>query len=372
MKIIAFFFLLFCFLNTTSEIIRQKSPSVGKHCNFETAMFLLKRDVLNTLNDKVCQKVMLNNTVRPTIASRCYGYCAGLEWDDLADTCDRVVGIRAIKIFYDDRQINSIQVTYILASGSVEAGGPAEVSAARHGDSSGSGILIRLGDKERFIGVEGSSRDNFISHLTFTSENERGNKTVHGPYGQPGQERFAVNGYILGLKGFSNNSVNGISVYYLPPLVRSSNTFGGSCSNTFHDDKVDSIIPPVVGISMVKIQHGCVLDGIQFIYLLLDGSRHTGSFIGGTGGGQTLLHLLPDEAIYRLEFFSSADVVGIIAILTRFNVTKFGNGLGNSQCYTVGNPMQVSGNILGVYGYSRYDDPLQNRLVCKIGVYTVD
>ena len=184
MKIITFFFLLFCFLNTRSEIIRQKSPSVEKHCNFEIAMFLLKRDILNTLNNRYCP--LLNNTVRPTIASRCYGYCAGLKWDDLADTCDRVVGIRAKEIYYDDRQINSIQVSYLLAGGS-------EVSAARHGDSSGSRVLIRLGDKERIEGVEGSSRKNSISQLTFTSENERGTKTLHVPYGQTGQERFAVN-----------------------------------------------------------------------------------------------------------------------------------------------------------------------------------
>ena len=364
MKIIALFFFLFCF--TRSEIIRQKSPSVGKHCNFETAVSVLKRDVLNTLNtlnDNVCQKVLLNNTVRPTIASRCYGYCAGLKWDDLADTCDRIVGIRAIEVYYDDRQINSIQVSYLLAGGS-------EVSAARHGDSSGSRVLIRLGDRERIEGVEGSSRKNSISQLIFTSENERGTKTVHGPYGQTGQERFAVNGYILGLKGFSDNSVNGISVYYLPPLIRSNHTLGGTCSNTFYDDKVDSIIPPVVGISMIKVNHGIFLDAIQFTYRLLDGSHHTGSLIGGTGGGQALLKLFSDENIYRLEVTAFREVVGILSIFTRLNGSTHGNGPYGEQ-YS-GSSVQVSGNILGLYGYSKVALSLPSSVVCRIGIYTVD
>ena len=364
MKFRAIFFLLMLCWNT-SEVIRLNTQSIEKNCNFDTAMLYAKQDILNTSKNRYCP-VLLNNTARPTIASRCYGYCAGLEeWDDVIDTCDRIMGIRSIEIYYDDCHINSIQVTYLLAGGS-------EVSTARHGDSAGSRVLIRLGDNERIGSVEGSSKNNSISHLIFTSENERGNKMVHGPYGQTGQDKFAVEGYILGLKGFSNNSVNGIGVYYLPPLVRSSNTFGGSCSSTLHDDKVDSIIPPVVGIAMIKIHHGCVLDGIQFIYLLLDGSHHTGSFIGGTGGVQTLLRLFPDEAIYRLEVIASGDVVGIISIFTSFNVTKLGNGVVSDQCYSAGNPMQVSGNVLGVYGYSRYHEPLQNELVCKIGVYTVD
>ena len=184
MKLMALFSFLFCYLSTRSEIIRQSSQSIGKNCNFETAMLLLKRDVLNTLNDKFCLK-MLNKTTRPIIVSTCYGYCAGLEWDDMIDTCDGIIGIRTIEIFYDDNQINSIQVTYILA------GRSAKVSAERHGDSAGSRVLIRLGDCECIEGVEGSNRNNSTSHLTFTSENERGSKTVHRPYGQTGQEGFA-------------------------------------------------------------------------------------------------------------------------------------------------------------------------------------
>ena len=213
----------------------------------------------------------------------------------MIDTCERIVGISVIEIYYDYRQINSIQVSYLLAGGS-------DVTAARHGDSAaGSRVLIRLGDKESIEGVEGSSRNNSISHLTFTTENERGNKTVHGLYGETDQERFEVNGYILGLKGFPDNSVNGIGVYCLSPLIRSNHTLGGTCSNSFHDDKVDSIIPPVVSISMIKIKHGALLDAIQFTYRLLDCSNHTGSLIEGPGGDQTLLKLFSDKKIYSLE-----------------------------------------------------------------------
>ena len=360
---VIFFLLVLCFWNTRSEIIRLNTQSIEKNCNSETATINAKQVILNTLNNRYCA-ALLNNTVRPTAVSTCYGYCSGSEWDDVIDTCERIVGISVIEIYYDYRQINSIQVSYLLAGGS-------EVTAARHGDSAtGSRVLIRLGDKERIEGVEGSNRNNSISHLTFTTENERGNKTVHGPYGQTGQERFAVNGYILGLKGFSDNSVNGIGVYYLPPLIRSNHTLGGTCSNSFHDDKVDSIIPPVVGISMIKINHGALLDAIQFTYRLLDGSNHTGSLIGGPGGRQTLLKLFSDEKIYSLEVTASDEVVGILSIFTRLNGSTRGNGP-YGEWYS-GSSVQVSGNILGLYGYSKAALSSGNSVVCRIGIYTVD
>ena len=362
MKFLATFFLLPCFWNAKSEIIIVNSPSIDQNCNFESAMFQLKREILNALRDKYCP-ALLNNTVRPTTTSRCYGYCAGLEWDDLADTCDRIIGIRAIEIYYDHRQVNSIRVAYLLAGGSV-------VSAARHGHSVGSKFVIRLGKNESIKVVEGSSRDNFIGHLTFTSENERGNKTVHGPYGQPGQERFAVNGYIMGLKGFSDNSVNGIGVYYLPPLIRSNHTLGGTCSDTFHDDKVDSIIPPVVGISMIKLHSAVLLDAIQVTYLLLDGSLYRGNFIGGTGGSQTLIKLCRDEELYRIAVSPRGNIVGQVTFYSKINET-LNPPHGPYGIFNM-STTQLSGNIVGFYGYSRYDKPHNNDLVCRIGVYTVN
>ena len=362
MKILATFFLLFCFCNAKSEVIKVNAPSIDKNCNYESATNHLKREVLKALNGRF-GPALLNNTARPITASRCYGYCAGLEWDDLADTRDRIIGIRAIEIFYDTRLINSIQVTYLLDGGS-------ESSAAKHGDSAGSRVLIRLGNNESIKVVEGSSRNNFISHLTFTSENERGKKTVHGPYGQPDQERFAVNGYIMGLRGFSDNSVNGIGVYYLPPLIRSNHTLGGTCSGTLHDDKVDSIIPPVVGISMIKIRRGYLLDSIQVTYLLLDGSLYRGSFIGGTGGRLTSIHLSRDEELYRIVVSPNGDFVGRVAFYSKIHET-LNRSHGPYGTYNM-NTTQLSGNILGFYGYSTYTALIRNDLVCRIGVYTVN
>jgi len=178
-----------------------------------------------------------------------------------------------------------------------------------------------------------------------------------------------VNGYILGLKGFSSNSVHGLGVYYLPPLVRSNKTFGGSCSNTLHDDKIDSIIPPVVGISNVTLYHGAFLDGIQFTYLLLGGTHYRGNFIGGTGGSQSILQLYAGEVLYRLETAAFGDILGILSIYSRFN--ESGRVNGPYGINSTGSAETVSGNILGLHGYSRFDETLKNHLVCRIGVYTV-
>ena len=164
--------------------------------------------------------------------------------------------------------------------------------------------------------------------------------------------------------------MNGTGVYYLPPLIRSDHTLGETCSNTFYDDKVDSIIPPVVGISVIKVNHGIFLDAIQFTYRLLDGSNHTGSLIGGTGGGQTLLKLFSDETIYRLEVTAFRELVGILSVFTRLNGSTRENGP-YGDWYSESS-VQVSGNILGLYGYSSVALTSGNSVVCRIGIYTAD
>jgi len=240
-----------------------------------------------------------------------------------------------------------------------------EVRAARHGTNFGSRAVITLGEKERIKRIDGSSCNNVISHVTFTSENESGNITVHGPYGLRTREEFSVNGYVLGLKGSSMVRLTGLGVYYLPSVVRSNNTFGGSCSNTLHDDKVDSIIPPVVGISSIKIHHGLILDGIQITYLLMDGSHHRGNFIG-------FIELRTNEILYKLEVIpDNNDIVGIISIHSRFNGSiRFKGKYGAHS--TTRAVQVVSGNILGFYGYSTYHEGLRNDLVSTIGVYRIN
>jgi len=159
-------------------------------------------------------------------------------------------------------------------------------------------------------------------------------------------------------------------VYYLPPLVRSNDTFGGSCSSILHDDKIDTIIPPVVGISHITINRGSHLDGIQLTYLLMDGSHRRGSLIGGTGGSQIILELNACEVLYRQEIAAlNNDVVGVISLYSRFNGNTRANG--PHGLLSTGSAETVSGNILGLYGYSRFDGRLHNPLVCRIGVYTV-
>ncbi len=75
-----------------------------------------------------------------------------------------------------------------------------------------------------------------------------GTERILGPYGSIGETPFNVSGYILGFRGYELESINALSVYYLPPLFRSPSSYGSSIRGYAYDDNVNVLIPPVVGI----------------------------------------------------------------------------------------------------------------------------
>ena len=98
---------------------------------------------------------------------------------------------------------------------------------------------------------------------------------------------------------------------------------------------------------------------------------YRGNVIGGTGGHQTLLEIFLEEEIYAVEITAvNNDIIGILSIFTRLNErTRIHGPYGQ---YSNGNTMRVSDKILGFHGYFRYYPPLQNHLLCRIGVYTIN
>lgn len=114
-----------------------------------------------------------------------YGNSSGSAWNDITHFCNpMIVGIRAIELFHDSH-VHSIQVTYLLADGTMYA-------APRHGNNNGSRARITLSQKEQIVRVDGSADGIVINHLTFFSKNSR--EKAYGPYGIATQQEFNVEG----------------------------------------------------------------------------------------------------------------------------------------------------------------------------------
>ena len=303
----------------------------------------------------------LSNVGRSISVTENYGGEEGSAWDDkVCLTKPTVIGIRKIDISYGS-QINSIQVTYLLADGTL-------YMAPRHGGSGNFSSSILLAEGERIVRVEGTTNGSAISHLAFTSKNPSAIENTYGPYGEIGHIGFNLEGYILGFRGHASTILQGLRVYYLPPLIRSNETFGGSCVNKYYDDNLDAIIPPVVGIKNITIHHGDLVDGIQATYILLGGGLYEGSNIGGRGGGSTTVTLNDNEEIYQMNATSFDLYLGQLTIHSRLQGTLKTHGPYGIDVET---SHEVSGVILGFYGYASFHPGVSGDVVCSIGIYTV-
>ena len=167
-----------------------------------------------------------NNSSRPTKVTYIHGSEEGLAWDDIIPCYEPVIiGIRKIDISYDS-QINSIQVTYLLADGTL-------YTAPRRGGYGGSSSSIILGENKRIVYVAWATIGSVISHLRFFSKNSNGTEKQHGPFGVVTQMFFEVVGYILGFKGHSSSVLHGLGVYFLPRLYRITSSYGGLVGTVF-------------------------------------------------------------------------------------------------------------------------------------------
>ena len=207
--------------------------------------------------------------IRPVLITDTYGCTQGLVWDDdILSHQPTIVGIRHVNISYEN-QINSIQVTYLLADGTL-------YNAPRRGSSIGYSASIALNEDERFFRIEGMESASGVTQLIFTSKNSSGIESMYGPFGGTGVAPFSIEGYILGFRGFASSAIHGLSAYYLSLLIKSNETVGGSGRTYPFDDNVDAIIPPVVGIKNITIYHGLIVDSIQCTYIVYGDSIFVG------------------------------------------------------------------------------------------------
>ena len=300
-------------------------------------------------------------TTRPVLKTEYYGHTQGFLWDDIISSHQpTIIGIQHVNIFYGN-QINSIQVTYLLADGTL-------YNATRHGRSVGYNVSITLNEDEHLVRIQGMESASSITQLIFISKNSSGIEVKYGPFGGTGETSFSVEGYIIGFRGYASTAIHGLSAYYLSPLRKSNETFGASSRTSIVDDSVNTIIPPVIGIKNITIYHGTLIDSIQCDYILLGGSILEGNRVGGNGGHRSTVTLENDEVLYRLVAKTSGTYVDqLILYTTQQNYSTMHGPYGTGG----GNLSEFSGAILGIYGFLEYFHKIGDDVVSSIGVYTL-
>ena len=286
--------------------------------------------------------------------STIFGGTGGSLWDDdILTHCPAIVGVRAISIRHGN-QIDSIQVTYLLADGST-------YSAEKHGGSGGSLSSFNLAEDEMIIRVEGKTNNALVDQVTFITRKANGTEGKYGPYGKTGATPFSVDGYVVGFFGRAGNLLDGLGVYYLPPIKKSAQ-FGGNGGSAF-TDPIETHIPPIVRVSKLRIRHGNQVDSIQADYELLGGGCYSGGNHGGTGGSPTEVPFAEGEVIVKMSGKTNNTLLDQVT----FTTTKSNGSTGTYGPYgkTGRTAFEVDGNIVGFFGRS-------GNLVDALGVfYTV-
>ena len=235
---------------------------------------------------------------------------------------------------------------------------------------------FELATDEHIMQVEGKSNGNFVTQLKFISKSASGITQIHGPYGTDEGERFSINGYILGLKGYAGTHLYNVAIYYLlPPIVKSNQTAGGSGGHLFYV-KVDTAIPPVAGIKNITIHYGqlwwgsteLVIHSFQSTFIQLGGFLLDGNIHGIPNCNYEVVELGMDEKIVQIEGRMSQENAinsNLLICQITFSTSDKDNfkKYGPFGCSTM-NTFMFNGTILGFYGGS-------GDVVDRLGVYVV-
>ena len=276
------------------------------------------------------------------------GGTGGSVWDDGVLThTPTIVGVRSIHIRHGN-QVDSIQVTYLLADGTT-------YTAPRHGGSGGSSSSFTLADDERIVRMEGKTNNVLVDQVTFITMKADGTQKSYGPFGKTGKTSFSVEGYIIGFYGRSGNLLDALGAYYLES-VKKSDYFGGSGGNAFADP-IETHIPPIVGVSKIDIRHGNQVDSFKVEYLLLGGGTYTGAKHGGTGGSLSELVFQKGEVIEQMYGKTNNVLVDQVSFDTQLrSYGPYGE--------TGKTPFSVKGRVVGFFGRS-------GNLLDSIGAFYV-
>ena len=185
----------YCKAQCNNSLIRIPTITAANECGTDALWEAAKNSTRNVLSLYYpTSPVNMPDIIRPVLITDTYGCTQGLVWDDnILSHPPTIVGIHHVNISYENK-INSIQVTYLLADGTL-------YNAPRRGSSIGYSASIALNEDERFIRIEGMQSASGVTQLIFISKNSSGNESTHGPFGGTGGTPFSIEGYtIIGIQ----------------------------------------------------------------------------------------------------------------------------------------------------------------------------
>ena len=236
-----------------------------------------------------------------------FGGSGGNMFDDYVQESG-IVSIKSISI-RSGNQVDSIQVTYLLANGQTKTND-------RHGGGGGVHSLVTLNKGDYISKVEGKTNGVLIDQLLITVTREDGSVKVFGPYGKTGQTPFKVEGNIVAFFGSAGNLMDSIGFYCYKKLSKSK-MFGGSGGDPFNDDPYTRYPGAGLKVSKLFINAGNQVDSIQAEYITLGGTTVTGPRLGGEGGSPYIMDVGMDEVIVKMEGKTNGQLIDQLTFTMR-------------------------------------------------------
>ena len=309
-----------------------------------------------------------NKVSRSIIKSNSTGGEGGEAFDDFEDgnLLSSLAGIHSMVISYDDKFVESLQVTYLLSNGS-------HYKAPRHGGNSSSiqPAHIDFVSSDFIAKVKGMfSSDYVVDQLAITTIRPKDIAVKNfGPYGGSGPANFSYEGYIVGFHGRSGDFLDKIGIYNLAPVKKSEMKGGGNYYSFEFDENPDKIYPPVVKITKIFMRHSGYLYSIQAEYQLMGGRRYLGKMHGTKGGTLTVIKFDSDEELIRLEGKGTyTDICQVTFVSKKGDGSTMYYGPFGADCIQ---NVTFDGHIVGFYG-SLATNYINGTVIDGIGVYYVE
>jgi hypothetical protein len=266
--------------------------------------------------------------------------------------------ILQVSVFFG-RLIDAVQMQYMLPNGQIMMG-------RRHGGPGGQERIFRIDSDEFITGISGRY-DQQIDSIQFHT-NKRSSE-IYG--GTGGRQDFALNvadGYqAIGFVGRSGTYLDAVGLAYIPQRIlqmQKTSLAGGTGGKQFED----SAIPINSRISEVRIRSGKMIDSIQAVYTLNNGTLFEASAHGGNGGKLDIFRLDADEYIIGISG-RSGNMLDSLTILTNKRSSPIYGGPGGRRDFKIEIPsgnqavgfIGRSGNQLDAIGLSYAPDSRSPR-----------
>jgi len=227
---------------------------------------------------------------------------------------------------YSADWIDAIQIWYEMPDGRI-------IFGQRYGGPNGKETVFRLDSNEYITGISGRYGD-YLDSITVKT-----NKRTSPRFGGAGGKRdyrldVAQGSQTVGFVGRSGQYIDAIGLITAPLSQRQeTQIFGGQGGASFSDRN----IPEGARISEIRVQSATVVDGVQVVYNLRNGSVLEGPRHGGTGGRSSVFRLDADEHVIGI-YGRYGDYIDSLTIVTNKRTSQAFGGQGGRSDFRIDLP----------------------------------